>query len=205
MEQTIAVYTKADGTLGDYFECKKIDIYKKKEQEWSKISSISMDYSNIAEPCLIRDHTCEILEQITDCKVIVGGCLTGLPFHIFDKKCFQIFDVNNVENETFDGIMSEIQDNDYNARMQRDMIQSAQPVETHISGNYHLDLIGLMKSCPDVTSKKALMDFIKYKPFMELTLRCSHIPPWLESMNLDIKKIKDQNGDIVALITKIMA
>lgn len=201
MEKTIAVYTKADDSLDEFLTCNKIDIYKKEESTWTKVNTIPMDFSKEMEAFSMRKYISEIIEAI-DSKIIAGGSLTGLPYQIFNNKGFDIFDICDLQNATFDGVLEDIKQNESIITSKSELPKNTQPVETDICGHYYLDLVSLMKASPDISSKKALMNFIQNKSFEELTLICSHIPPWMENMNLNIKQKKDKNGNIIALISK---
>jgi hypothetical protein len=54
------------------------------------------------------------------------------------------------------------------------------PVETAERGRYFLDLVKLQEAHPEVSSKQALREFLSTS-FRDLTLICSHVPPWIEA------------------------
>jgi len=67
---------------------------------------------------------------------------------------------------------------------------------------FSLDLIALQNECPEVSSKKAMADFLENTPFLELHLVCKHIPPWIENSGKYNIKAQNIDGAVSAVITR---
>jgi hypothetical protein len=99
--------------------------------------------------------------------------------------------------------MEELCNTDATIAAKKAIVKDAKPVETSTPGVYFLDLVALQKECPEVTSKMAMMDFLKNTPFMELHLVCKHIPPWIEnSGTYKVQVTSDKAGAVQAIITR---
>ncbi|MDR2555714.1 MAG: hypothetical protein LBC64_09840 [Fibromonadaceae bacterium] len=199
----IAVFTNADSRLCDFFEADRFLIYERGKMGWEKTSETSFEKIVPSVPATTRKITEALLPLVEGCEVLAGGPLVGIPFSVFDRVGFHIFEIGKIGGETFDGIMEEICNADAAVAAKEAIIREAKPVETSTPGVYFLDLIALQKECPEVTSKKAMMDFLKNTPFMELHLVCKHIPPWIENSGAyKIQITSDKDGVVKAVITK---
>ncbi len=199
----IAVFTNADSRLCDFFEANRFLIFERGKMGWEKTSETSFEKIVPSVPATTRKITEALLPLIEGCEVLAGGPLVGIPFSVFDRAGLHIFEIGKIGGETFDGIMEEICNADAAVAAKEAIIREAKPVETSTPGVYFLDLIALQKECPEVTSKKAMMDFLQNTPFMELHLVCKHIPPWIENSGAyKIKITSDKAGTVQAIITK---
>jgi len=201
----IAVFTNGDSEVCDFFDAERFLIfeYDEAEKKWEAISETNFEKIAPSNPALTRKSTEELLPLIEDCDVLAGGALVGIPFSVFDRAGLHIFEIGAVDDEVFDGIIEDLRNADAAAAAKEKIIREAKPVETSTPGVYFLDLIALQKECPEVTSKKAMMDFLKDTPFLELRLICKHIPPWIENSGLyNVQVTSDKDGAVDAVITR---
>jgi len=199
----IAVFTNADSKLCDFFEANRFLIYERGKTGWEKTGETGFEKIVPSAPAATRKNTEALLPLIEGCNVLAGGALVGIPFSVFDRAGFHIFEVGKIDSETFDGIMEELCNADAAVAAKEAIIREAKPVETATPGVYFLDLVALQKECPEVTSKKAMMDFLQNTPFMELHLVCKHIPPWIENSGAyKVQITSDKAGTVQAIITR---
>lgn len=199
----IAVFTNRDSALCDFFDAERFLIYERGAAGWDVAEEKTFEKIVPAAPAQTRKNTEAILPLIDNCGILAGGALVGIPFSVFDRAGLHIFEINATDDKTFDGIVEEIKHADANAAAKEAIIKNARPVETSTPGVYFLDLIALQKECPEITSKKAMMDFLKDTPLLELRLICKHIPPWIEnSWAYNVQIIKDDGISVEAVITK---
>jgi len=199
----IAVFANADLKLCDFFEANRFLIYERGKAGWEKTGETNFEKIVPSAPAATRKNTEVLLPLIEGCNVLAGGALVGIPFSVFDRAGFHIFEIGELNDETFDGIMEEICNADAAVAAKEAIIREAKPVETSTPGVYFLDLIALQKECPEVTSKKAMMDFLQNTPFMELHLICKHIPPWIENSGAyKVQITSDKDGAVQAIITR---
>ena len=201
----IAVFTNGDSKVCDFFDAERFLIFERGEAEksWEAVSETSFEKIVPSNPALTRKSTEALLPLIEGCDVLAGGALVGIPFSVFDRAGLHIFEIGAVNNEVFDGIIEDLRNADSAAAAKEKIIREAKPVETSTPGVYFLDLIALQKECPEVTSKKAMMDFLKDTPFLELRLVCKHIPPWIENSSAyNVQVTSDKDGEVNAVITR---
>lgn len=188
MNERIAVYLQDVCCLTSFFKSNQILIFEKEEKShWKATKNIPFDI-DATNMNSIRKSTTEIVKLLKeyDCDIIAGKELTGIPFSIFDQFKFYIFNIDSTSDELFDSILYDIENSNIQTKIKSEIIKNLSPIETDVQGVYFLDLILLQTECPEVSSKKALKNFLENTPFLELILVCKHIPPWLEE-NYDIK------------------
>jgi hypothetical protein len=201
----IAVFTNKDSQICDFFDAERFLIFERGEAKakWETISETNFEKIVPSNPALTRRSTEALLPLIEGCDVLAGGTLVGIPFTVFDRAGLHIFEIGAVGDEVFDGIVEDLQSADAAIAAKEKIIREAKPVETSTPGVYFLDLIALQKECPEVTSKKAMMDFLRDTPFLELRLVCKHIPPWIENSGLyNVQVTSDKDGEVQAVITR---
>jgi len=201
----IAVFANKDSQICEFFDAEQFLIFERGETEakWEKISEKNFKKIMPSNPALTRRSTETLLPLIEGCDILAGGTLVGIPFSVFDRAGLHIFEIAVINDTIFNGIIEDLQSADAEAAAKEKIIREAKPVETSTPGVYFLDLIALQRECPEVTSKKAMMDFLKDTPLVELRLVCKHIPPWIENSGLyNVQVTSDKDGEVQAVITK---
>ena len=78
--------------------------------------------------------------------------------------------------------------------------------ENNFVFNY-LDYLLLEIKHPEITTKKAMLPFFDSTPFFSLTVRLSHLPPWLEvgsyAEKYDISRKKTDDALLVTIKNKV--
>jgi len=198
----IAVFTNKDSGLCEFFDASRFLIYEKRSNKWEITGKPEFEKIIPANPAQTRKMTSKLLQLIEGCDIIAGEMLVGIPYSVFDMAGLHIFQIDKIDDSEFDEMIKEIQ----NASAQRDLkekiITETRPVETSTPGVYSLDLVALQKECPEVSSKKAMADFLENTPFMELHLTCRHIPPWIENSGKYNIQARDSGGAVNAVITR---
>lgn len=175
----VAVFLK-NGSLAPFMECNMVCIYEKVQCGWNLLDTASFPPVPGGTIRETRMAMKEILPLAEGSDAICSRENTGIPFAEFDRAGCCIFSVDRVNDQTLDGILEDIEASDEKKRIRDEIIKNARPAETEEPGIYVLDLIMLQKECPEISSKKALREFLDTVPFLELRIECAHIPPWLE-------------------------
>lgn len=197
----LAVFSR-EKEMVPFVWCNTVDIYEKQEEKWEIARTASFSPIQGITVKELREETEKILLLAEDAKAIACYEITGIPFSVFNMKGFCIFSVEEINNETLNGIIEDIEKSDEKKRMRTEMIRNACPVETQTPGVYLLNLQELQKECPEISTKKALKPFLSDTPFLELHLICVHVPPWLEQDAAYEKKIQSKENALHVLLTK---
>ena len=199
--EKIAVISK-DQELVPFLYCNLVEIFEKVGEQWQAVrtASFSPITGNTIEK--LRKEAEAIMTLAEDAKAVLCRELSGIPFSVFNQNGYCIFCSEKADQDTFDGMIKDIEESDEKRRRKEAMIQNAGPVETQTPGIYFLDLVQLQKECPEISSKKALLPFLSNTPFLELQLVCAHIQPWLETYDSYEKKVLNGNRKVHITITR---
>ncbi len=199
----IAVFTNRYSALCDFFEADRFLIFERGADGWQLLNEIPFDPISPLSAALTRKNSEALLPLINGCEVLAGGSLVGIPFSVFDRAGLHIFEISAITYEVFDGIFQETQASDAAINTREAVISNARPKETGTPGFYFLDLISLQSEYPEISSKKAMADFLENTPFLELNLICRHIPPWIEgSGKYRIDVVQAGNGIVKAIVSR---
>ena len=166
--------------ITDFFHVQKLTIYEKILQ-WEPIGAIQiMNAQNMT-----RSQVEKLAEMISrtiknqDSELLIGTSIVGLPYQILNKNGIIMCEADEVSQRLFD----EIYDDFYNNFALDDQeIPDILPYPVLIAedGFYFFDFDKAMKAYPNLSSKKMLIPFLEQELYTCLTIRCSHIMPWLE-------------------------
>lgn len=177
MERISIIMNKA-GEINSIREGAIICVLEKTDTVWTLVREVPVGAElpgNIGE---LRRELLRLASELADCKIIVGKSFSGLPYHIFDKLGFAIFEAESCGPAVLDQILLDV----HGEPQERRAAAVTGPAETDVPGIYFLDLIALQKQNPGISSKMALQPFLEETPFVRLDLICAHLPPWVESL-----------------------
>lgn len=197
--EKIAVIMKECGKIDSLLVADKIRIYEKQDAGWEYHEEHYVNIDDQAELVYMRSELQKIIHKLNDCRIIAGGEISGIVYNEFNRFGYSIFEIPEISSEIFDGIVMDIIAAEETAAHSKD-IKMTQPTETSVPGVYYLDLIKLQMESPEISSKKALKEFLDNTPFYELQLLCEHIPPWLSTEIFDIADSKTDAGKTLAVI-----
>lgn len=198
----IAVFTSDDDFICPFFAANRFLIFEKDESGWRAEREESFEPISPDSPAALRTAVAELLPMISDCEILAGGALSGIAFSVFDRAGLNIFEVEAINSEVLDGMAEDVAAAGAQQNIKEKIVNEARPIPTGTDGMYFLDLVLLQAECPEVSSKKALMDFFASTPFLELHLLCRHVPPWIEKeRNLQIDA-QPKDGNVYAIIRR---
>lgn len=174
------VLTDNEDRITDIFHVHKLTIYEKILQ-WEPIGAIQfMNAQNMT-----RSQVEILAEMISrtiknqDSELLIGTTIVGLPYQILNKNGIIMCEAEEVSQRLFD----EIYDDFYNnIALEDEEVPDILPYPVCIAedGFYFFDFDKAMKAYPNLSSKKMLIPFLEQELYTCLTIRCSHIMPWLD-------------------------
>ncbi|KXL53134.1 iron only nitrogenase protein AnfO [Anaerotignum neopropionicum] len=176
----IAVFTDENGNLANFYQCVQIKIYVKEKDGFRQKKTICFEKIEPTSPVEIRRKTENLLNFIKECNTVAFKEIFGIPFTVFDKAGCNVFSIEDNTMEQLAEIENDILTLQEERKKREELGSSIAPVETDIPGVYFFDLMKAQEKYPELTSKKVLKPFFDTVPFMELSLICAHMPPWLE-------------------------
>jgi Fe-only nitrogenase accessory protein AnfO len=203
MDHKIAALTR-EGLLAHVENCTEVILFKKKDSEWiiSEQLPFRLEGSSSAE---IRDCVRSLILELGNCSVVVAKSVLGVAYHVFDRMGFSIFEAEELDGTLLDGLILDMEQAEKQLREEQ---TATVPIPMDDQGRWFLDLISLQEKHPEISSKQALRDFLQKKTFLELTLLCTHVPPWLDA-ELPAKHLgyaieEQENGVLAVTISRIL-
>jgi len=174
MELKIAAFM-CGGALSSVEHCTEIFLFEKEGGTW-RICGKQPFRLEGSSPSEIRDSVRSLILELGSCSVVVAKSVAGIPYHVFDRMGFSVFEAETLSDGLLDGLLLDVEQ----AQKHLSGEQTAtEPVSMDDEGRWFLDLISLQEKHPEISSKQALRSFLQKKTFFELQLLCTHLPPWL--------------------------
>lgn len=207
MNQQIAVLMNKDYEITSIDNIFHVNIYEKADT-WKVVKEFNLlpPSPEIAE---IKGMISQLMNQLGECKIVVGKIITGMIYHILDKNGFTMCETENLTDTVLDEIAEDFfkTADDKEEQNQCNNMQAKAPIPLDDLGNYYLDMIELQKAYPEISSKKALLPFLCNELFVSLKIHCSHVMPWLDGFiadkNLEYSVTKAEPGFYVLLKHKV--
>ena len=199
--EKIAAFTDTAGNPANFYACACIKVYAfengevkmEREEVYEKIQPDSVKN--------IKEKTAELVDKVKDCSIVCFGEIGGVPYSVLNAKSLFIFTITDTEQGTLKSIVDDVE------KWKEEQSRGAEykwekPVETKSPGAYFFDLIKAQEENPELSSKKALLHFLNETPFIELKIRCAHVPPWIERDGRFSIDFWEKDNQVDALIMK---
>jgi Fe-only nitrogenase accessory protein AnfO len=176
---TMAVFFDDNNQIASFNEMTYFVSYTNHEGQWQKTDPVSFRPVLSGGMAVIRNHLNQLIGALGDCKIIIAKALTGLPYQVFDQAGLIICESEAFDLELLDAIQSDLLTQEADAKTDAQLLATT-PTETDRAGNYFIDLTQLQQKHPELSTKMALLPFLRETPFYALEMVCDHIPPWFD-------------------------
>lgn len=200
MCKLIAVATDKEGKPCDLNKPCNVQLYENTLQGWQMCREYLYAPNQDDAPPTLRDKVKELVVKLGECRVVAAKAATGIAYHCLDRAGFSVFEITSLSREVLDGIAQDVQASRLEEKPSEQVLVA--PWQSGEEGMYVFDLVALQRVHPEVSSKKALMNFFDTTPFATLTLFCSHLPPWIEQRSDLSVSATEENGVVRAEIVK---
>lgn len=192
----VAVMLNKDCEAAALIDTYCIQVYRKDNEQWHNERNIPFSMGGAQAITQVREKIKCLIAQIEDCKVIAASEMLGLTYNIFDSYGFNVYEVHGKPEKFLDEILLSEELEDQNKSVKTSERGNYYPQKTDAPGNYFLNLKTLLATSPLISSKQALIPFVKDISFNELEVICDHVPKWFETffkelnMSCCIEKLK---------------
>ncbi len=198
----IAVFLNKQNQMADFYECVCYEIYERNEQEYSIAERKQFPKIQPSVPSQVRENVGRLAGQMENCNVAAFGYIAGIPYHMFDRAGFRIFQMGEYSKMALNAVFDDLKSVERIGAKREEEIKKALPVETDIPGIFYLDMMKAQEANPGLSTKQALLPFLESTPFLELRLRCAHTPLWLERDERFTLKTKEARMECLTIINK---
>lgn len=190
MAKEIAVFVDEDGKTASLMQRGKIIIYQKKQGLWQALREKDFALDNHQGISGLRKSMAEALNFLDNCKVFVALSVVGLPYFELEKAYCSVWEFDGLALALLDYVLAKEEEN--HAFDENQGQTEAIPTPLEVSpGSFQISLKEIQKNNSGITSKQALLPFLRQGQFYFLEVLCDHIPPWLEVELLEGKLIGD--------------
>jgi len=205
MPDDIAVYIGEDGRTAPLLGRGRLAVYRKEQSCWTILKEKEFPLSRTPGLPELRKIMTNMRDFLGECKIFVGLSITGVPYFELEKGGFSVWEYEGNPLSFLDHILAEEKDLQMRRAAGERGVNQVAPVAV-ADGRYRISLIDIQEGNTGITTKQALLPFIRKGEFYELEVLCSHVPPWLdaelEAGNLCGEKSETGNNEFRITITK---
>ncbi|ABO51317.1 hypothetical protein Dred_2813 [Desulforamulus reducens MI-1] len=177
MTKEIAVYVGNNGETISLYQNGKVMVYLRDKGQWQIAREKDFSLGDNFNIKALREQMNELVDFIGPCKTFVGLSVTGIPYFALEKSNCSVWEFEGNPVNFLDYILTKEEEPKKSIR--GDAVSPPVPVET-FSGCYRISIKEIQEQSLSITSKQALLPFIRKGNFYSLEVLCNHIPPWLE-------------------------
>ncbi len=189
MNKSIAIVLDDNGQTTCLGEPSIVKVYFSDNGNWKIIKEIICKIDENMSLILIRENIKNMIEALGTCRIFIGSKVTGLPYTVFEKMGYNIWEIAGRPEEFLDYVL-EKECNQHNLKLDDEVKPKIlAPIKSGNEGYFTIDLKKIQEGNMSVSSKQVLLPFLNNTTFYELKIICSHQPNWLE-MELKRRNLK---------------
>lgn len=197
----IGVFLEERDVISSFEEAKYVKIFEKVNNVWKAKKSIIIDRNKDANGISeIREEYRKLVDQMDECKIVVVNKAFGIPYSVFYLQDFSIWELEGAPLKYLDEIVkSEIE--------QETMEEQKEEIGHKIKeGHYFIDLLELEITNPEMSSKNAIIPYMKQEEVKKIDIHCCHVPPWLikerdkGNIEMEIEEVKANDFNVSIVI-----
>lgn len=201
----IGVILNEEDEITSLIDATKIAIYEKEAFTWNKTKEITNCFMQRNSMKQMNQFVNRMIDELKDCKILVASILTGVAYMKLDRAGFMLCEAGKFSQRLLEEISIDYKKSKEKKEEKEsisDLNYPTSPYATNIKGVYELDLRKLFKAHPDITSKMAILPFLKKVEFINLIIICSHVMPWLDrdlaglGCQYKVKQLKEQEYQV---------
>jgi len=193
----IGVFLEERDVISSFEEAKYVKIFEKDNNVWKVKRLIIINRNNdkkgISE---IREEYKKIVGEMEDCKIVVVNKAFGIPYSVFYLQDFSIWELEGDPLSYLDEIVK-------NEIEQETMDEHEEEIGKKIKeGHYSIDLLELELTNPELSSKNAIIPYMKQEDIKKIDIHCCHVPPWLikerdkGNIQMEIEEVKSNDFNV---------
>lgn len=180
MPEDIAVYVGANGETASPYDQGKIVVYRNKRGRWSVLREKDFILNQSLGLKELRKKVAEALEFLDECRIFVGLSIAGVPYYELEKAGFSVWEFEGKPLEFLDYVLAEEEERYEQIKNRGKNNAVLVPVETS-NGCYRISIKEIQENNAGITTKQALLPFLRKGGFYSLEIICNHVPPWLQA------------------------
>ncbi|MDF2614322.1 MAG: Fe-only nitrogenase accessory protein AnfO [Clostridia bacterium] len=173
----VAVFIGSDHETIAFNESGTLCVFLKKENKWDIIQKIPLTLNESMGLSRVREALLQAVKAMNGCKIIVAKKVYGVSYTVFETMQFSIWEVEGQPQTFLDDISA--QETSYK-KQDQDKSKVNNFTQQMEEGHYVINLQEMQSVNPSISSKQAIIPFLKKGVFKRIDIICSHTPPWIE-------------------------
>ena len=197
----IAVFLDEENEISSFSTAKCVKIFAREEDLWKVKKEILIKRISIEKGIKeIREEYMTLASQMEDCKIIVVNKAVGIPYSVFYTADFSVWELEGNPINILDEIITKEKEEEEREDNEEEIAKKLG------EGHYFIDLMELELLNPEMSSKKAIIPYLKEEDVKKIEIHCCHVPPWLikekdgGTIELDIQEVK--RNDFMVIVKK---
>lgn len=188
MHRQIAAFIGYHGMTADVNESGRVVVYERKYGKWNVLREKQFMLGEVGSIKDLRKKMEELVLflKATHCRIFVGATVTGIPYFELEKNDFRIWEYQGKPDDFLDYILTAEKKQERKkcqSKIDGEQLRENQPTVEPVEispGCYHISLKEIQGGKAGLTSKQALLPFLRQGKFYSLQVECTHVPMWLE-------------------------
>ena len=179
----IGVILNYNEEIASFIDGVQVSIYQNIDSQWTKIGEVKECFKQTESLSQMREFISQLVNEMKDTKILIGTVITGIPYMLLQQKGFFLCEANEMSNKLFTTVAYDYEKMEYEKTEITEVPLKdypTSPFKTKDEGVYELDMRKLQEVHPEMSSKSALLPFLKDVKFNRLDVYCSHVMPWFD-------------------------
>ncbi len=179
MINTIGIFTDDNSMTLSMDENGIFQIYVKVNEQWTVKEKITFGIEQEKGIAHVRQQFRDLAVTLENCDVIIAKKINGLAYTILDPKGFELWEIDGPVEAFLEDAVREAE-----AEVKEESVEALMtPQKINEGGCYFINLKEVMKKLEgEKSSKQIMMPILEKRQFLELSVICSHVPPWFEKV-----------------------
>ncbi len=179
MAREIGAFVDETGRAAALSQPCSLRIFRRDRGQWRLDRSAPLNLADASGLADLRRRMAEIIAVFGDCKTALAAAFQGAALHELEKAGIELWEVEGDPEALLDTILFEAEKAVQEA--EKEATLPFPVLENLGEGRYSLSIAEVQHSSGGLTSKQVLLPILQQGSFRELSVICTHVPPWLEA------------------------
>jgi Fe-only nitrogenase accessory protein AnfO len=179
MPYEIAVFLDTEGNTTQIAKEGIVKVFAKKLGTWHLSREKEFSLQDVLGMVDLRAKMEDLLTFLAGCPILVGSKINGVPSVILGQANCKIKECAGKPDDFLDRILQEEESLIQNENTQETAVERPEFIELS-PGYFRVSVKEIQENNTKITTKQALLPFVRQGKFRSLEIICSHVPQWIE-------------------------
>jgi hypothetical protein len=174
----IAVMAGSDGATVPIGGPGTVTVFRRQRGGWKPARTLPFSLDENGGLAGLRRQMSALTAFLEECRTLVVRSASGAAFFELEKARCTVFEISAKPDGFLDAVWRDLREEEAAAPSAP---FSAIPAPREVApGIFEISIKEIQGKRPELSSKQVLRSFVLRGDFSELTIRCDHVPPWIE-------------------------